>query len=88
MCLFYILFTSFVESGEVHTTRYKWRTEENLQVPALAFYHVGSPAVRLGRMIFSWLGHLSGPGKASIILAFPMPYTDTFCGFNFHFPSD
>lgn len=92
MCLFYISFTSFVGSGDVHTTRYKWKTEENLQVPVFAFYHVGSgdvtPAVRPGRMISSWLGRLSGPGKAFIILAFPMPYTVTFCDFIFHIPRD
>lgn len=67
-----------------------WRAEETLQVPVFAFYHIGSgdvtQAVLLGRMLFAWLGHLSGPGKVFIILAFPMSYTNTFCGFDFHSP--
>lgn len=92
MCLFYIFFTSLWEGEKCTPQTTSGRTEENLQVPVFAFYRVGSgdvtPAVRLGRMISSWLGLLSGPGKAFIILAFPVPYTDTSCDFNFHFPSD
>lgn len=67
-----------------------WRTEDNLQVSVFTFYHVGSgdvtQVVRLGGIHLYLLSHLFGPGKAFIILAFPVLYSDTSCGFNFIFP--
>lgn len=85
---FYLLTLWDVE--RVHTTRYMWRTEDNLQVSVFTFYHVGSgdvtQVVRLGGIHLYLLSHLFGPGKAFIILAFPVLYSDTSCGFNFIFP--